>query len=104
MQPAGSRGAPVILPLVAVFGSLIVGLAVAVAEGGIAWLGALLLAGAAAGWLLLERRMVRGATGPDRPPGDASAGRRSRFLPTAAILVITVAAGVIIVGALGGFL
>src|SRR3954469_3992775 len=109
VEPAGYRGAPMLLPIVAVAGSVIVGLGAAAVEGGIAWIGALLLVGAALGWLALQMRMEgerepdTGA-GPQREPGDARAGRRARLLPVAAILLAAVVAGVVIVGALGGYL
>jgi hypothetical protein len=77
---------------------------VAATQGGIAWIGALLLLGAAVGWLLLERQMGRNGSGPGRAPGDTGAARRTRLLPTLVLVVVAVVAGVIIVGAVGGYL
>jgi hypothetical protein len=97
VEPAGDTGAPMLLPLVAVGGSLLVGIAAAALEGGIAWLGALLLAGAAVAWLLVRIRMSRAENGRRTPPHNP-------LVPTAAIVVVAVAAGVIIVGAIAGYL
>jgi hypothetical protein len=109
--PGGRTGAPATLPLVAVAGSLVIGLAAAIALGGIAWLGAAMLVGAALAWLLLVRHMDgrgedRGgrATGPERAIDDAGTGRRTRLLPTVIVVVGAVAAGVILVGAIAGYL
>jgi hypothetical protein len=97
IEPGGYIGAPMLLPLIAVAGSLILGIVVAAIEGGVAWLGALLLMGAAAAWALLQLRMIR-----------AERGHRIRshnpLIPTAAIVVVAVVAGVIIVGAIAGYL
>jgi hypothetical protein len=92
-EPAGFEGTPAILPIIAVAGSVLVGIAVAIFEGGIAWLGALLLVGASLAWLLIERRI---AHNDDRKPMP--------LLVTAILVVAAVVAGVIIVGAVGGFL
>src|SRR4051794_19429358 len=92
-EPAGFDGTPAILPAIAVAGSVIVGIAVAIVEGGIAWLGALLLVGASLGWLLIERGIARGAH-----------RRRMPLLVTAALVVAAGVAGVIIVGAVAGYL
>jgi hypothetical protein len=59
-----------VLPVFAVVASLLVAIAVAVFEGGIAWIGAALVLGASAGWLLIERRTAAGEhsdTSPRRP-------------------------------------
>ena len=78
--------------------------------GGEAWIGALLLVGSSVAWLLLQWRMAGGAeeqdeaaAGPRRRAGDSRAGRLTRLLPTVAIVVAAVVAGVIIVGALAGY-
>jgi hypothetical protein len=110
--PAGRTGAPAVLPIVAVAGSLVVGLAAAIAVGGIAWLGAAMLVGVSVAWLLLMRHMDgRGEerdggepSGPARSMKDAEKGRRSRLLPTAVLVVGAVVAGVILVGAMAGYL
>jgi hypothetical protein len=95
-QPSGTGGMPMLLPIVAVASSLLVAVAVAVFEGGIAWIGALLLLGASVGWLVLERRMAAG----ERTTGSP---RRS-VLVTLALVMAAVVAGVILVGAVGGYL
>jgi hypothetical protein len=95
-EPSGSGGMPMVLPVVAVAASLIVAIAAAVFEGGIASIGAALLLGASVGWLLIERRMAtaeRTDTPPQRP-----------VLVTLALVLAAVIAGVIIVGAVGGYL
>jgi membrane protein implicated in regulation of membrane protease activity len=108
--PSGDGGAPAILPVIAVAGSVVVGIAAAAAIGGIAWLGAAMLVAASLAWLLLVRHMDGqgeerdDASGPSRAPGDAAKGRRTRLLPTIAIVVTAVVAGVILVGAIGGYL
>jgi hypothetical protein len=105
--PAGDRGAPALLPIIAVAGSVIVGVAAAIAVGGwLAWLAAALLVGASLGWLGLVLYMDGrdDDAGPHRAAGDAQAGRRTRLLPVIALVVPAVAAGVILVGVIGGFL
>jgi membrane protein implicated in regulation of membrane protease activity len=57
---AGTRGTPMVLPIVAVASSALVAIAVAVWEGGIAWIGALLLLAVSLAWLLLMRRLASG--------------------------------------------
>jgi hypothetical protein len=95
-RPSGTWGMPMLLPIVAVASSLLVAVAVAVFGGGIAWIGALLLLGASVGWLVLERRMAA---------GERSTGSPQRsVLVTLALVMAAVVAGVIIVGALGGYL
>jgi hypothetical protein len=99
-EPAGDNGMPMILPFVAVFASVLVGLGAAIAEGGIAWVGAVVLIAAAAGWALLTRRIAGERAEQD---GDSiGAARGARLLPTVAIVVAAVVAGVIIVGAISG--
>jgi hypothetical protein len=86
-SPAGSdgdHGAPVLIPLLAVGASVIIGVIAAIALGGVAWLAALLLVGAAVGWLVLTRY-------PKLP----------LMVP---IVVLAVVGGVIIVGAIAGYL
>jgi len=81
--------------IVAVAGSLIVGIAVAIAEGGAAWLGALLLLGASSGGRPLSaasRVTARTAAPVARRSRDVGAGARGRRR------------GVIIVGVVGGYL
>jgi hypothetical protein len=118
MTPAGSpvgpsehRSAPMILPILAVVGSLIVGLGAAIALGGIAWLAAAMLISSGAAWGYLQLQIDGGdeteredAGGPHRRVGDARKGRRTRLLPTLAIVVVAVVAGVILVGAMAGYL
>jgi hypothetical protein len=103
-EPAGAGGMPMILPVLAVVASVAVGIGAAIATGGIAWVGAVLLIGASLAWLALMRAFAGDGGGPDRSPGDAGAARRSRMLPTIAIVVAAVAAGVMILGAIGGYL
>jgi hypothetical protein len=110
-EPAGLHGAPMLLPLIAVAGSLIVGLVAGIALGGIAWVGAALLVGAGVAWLWLQWRMDGraeegddAASGLSRRTGDSRQGRRTRLLPTMAIVVSAVVAGVVIVGAIAGYL
>ena len=97
-EPSGSGGLPMVLPVVAVAASLLVAIAVAVAvfEGGIAWIGAALLLAASIGWLLIERRTAAGEH-TDTPP-------RRPVLLTVALVLAAVIAGVIVVGAVGGYL
>jgi hypothetical protein len=105
--PAGQRRAPALLPVVAVVGSLAVGIAAPIGVGGIAWLGAALLVGASVAWLALVLQFGPGrdaAPGANRRTGDTAAPRRSRLAPTIAIVVAAVVAGVILVGAIGGYL
>jgi hypothetical protein len=99
-EPAGDGGMPMVIPLVAVFASVVVGLGAAIAVGGIAWVGAAVLIAAAIAWMLLERRIQGGRAEHD----DASIGapRGSRLLPTVAIVVAAVVAGVIMLGAISG--
>jgi hypothetical protein len=89
---------PMLLPNIAVVASFLVGVGAAIAEGGIAWIGALMLIGASLGWLLLVRQIAN--AGSEREGGKAPR-RRPRPLPTP---IITVVAGVIILGALAGYL
>jgi hypothetical protein len=103
-EPSGDGGMPMILPVLAVVASVVVGIGAAIATGGIAWVGAVLLIGASLAWLALMRAFARDGGGPDRAPGDAAAARRSRMLPTIAIVVAAVAAGVMILGAIAGYL
>jgi hypothetical protein len=110
-EPAGLKGAPMLLPVVAVAGSVAVALVAAVLVGGEAWIGAALLVGSGVAWLLLQRRVAgddeaRGdePSRPARRAGDSRRGRRTRLLPTMAIVVAAVVAGVIIVGAIAGYL
>jgi hypothetical protein len=91
--PSGERVAPTALPLIAVAGSVIVGLAAAIAIGGIAWVGALLLIVAAVAWALLVRQV-----------DDASRHPRKRLLPIVAVVIPGAVAVVIIVGAIAGYL
>jgi hypothetical protein len=91
--PSGQRVAPSLLPLIAVIGSVLIGLAAAIAIGGIAWIGALLLVVAAVGWALLTRQA-----------GDASRNPRGDLLPIVAVVIPGAVAVVIIVGAIAGYL
>jgi hypothetical protein len=91
--PSGERVAPTVLPVIAVAGSVIVGLAAAIAIGGIAWVGALLLVIAAVAWALLVRQV-----------DDASRHPRRRLLPIVAVVIPGAVAVVIIVGAIAGYL
>jgi hypothetical protein len=110
--PSGDAGAPALLPILAVAGSVLVGVGSAIAIGGWpAWLAAAMLVGASLGWLALVRHMDgrgeeegAGASGPDRRPGDDRGGRRKRLLPVIALVVPAVVAGVILVGLIGGYL
>jgi hypothetical protein len=85
--------APTVLPLIAVIGSVVVGLAAAIAIGGIAWVGAALLVVAAIAWALLTRQV-----------DDASAHPRKRMLPIVGVVILGAVAVVIIVGAIAGYL
>jgi lysylphosphatidylglycerol synthetase-like protein (DUF2156 family) len=91
--PSGDRVAPTVLPLIAVIGSVVVGLAAAIAIGGIAWVGAALLVVAAIAWALLTRQV-----------DDASAHPRKRMLPIVGVVILGAVAVVIIVGAIAGYL
>jgi hypothetical protein len=91
--PSGDRVAPTVLPLIAVAGSVIVGLAAAIAIGGIAWVGAVLLVVAAVAWALLVRQV-----------DDASRHPRRRLLPIVAVVIPGAVAVVVIVGAIAGYL
>jgi hypothetical protein len=111
VEPAGPRGAPALLPILAVAGSVVVGVVVALLLGGIAWVAAALLVASSLGWLLLQRTMAGaaddrhdGGGGPDREPGDTRKGQRRRLVPTMAVVVGAVVAGVILVGRLAGYL
>lgn len=111
-EPAGLRGAPLLLPILAVAGSVVVGVVIAIFAGGAAWIGAGLLVASSVAWLLLQMHMAGqaeedDATGdgrPDRTVGDSATGRRTLLLPTVAIVTAAVIAGVIIIGAIGGYL
>jgi hypothetical protein len=110
VEPSTHRGAPALLPIAAVGGSLAVGIGAAIALGGLAWVGAAVLVGASLVWLMLVRQFdATGETQTDesrvgRQPGDDAAGRRRRLLPTVAVVVAAVVGGVILVGAIGGYL
>src|SRR3954453_21896074 len=111
VEPSEHSGAPMILPILAVAGSLIVGLGAAIALGGIAWLAAAMLIASSAAWGYLQLQIDGGgeteredAGGPRRRVGDSRKGRRTRLLPTLAIVVVAVVAGVILVGAIAGYL
>jgi hypothetical protein len=100
-KPAGSSGAPVVLPLVAVGGSLVLGIVVAAIVGGAGWIGAGLLAGSALGWLALWLRLP--GERPEREGADRESSRA--LLPVTAVIVgAALLAGVIIVGAIAGYL
>jgi hypothetical protein len=94
-EPSGTGGLPAVIPVVAVAASLVVGIGAAIAEGGIAWIGALLLLVASLGWLFLARHIAAAADGESR---------RAPIVVTLALVVAAVVAGVVIVGALGDFL
>src|SRR4051812_350325 len=111
VEPSEHRSAPMILPIIAVAGSVLVAVGAAIALGGIAWLGAAILVATGLAWLYLQLRIDGGgeaqredAGGPRRRVGDARRGRRTRLLPTVAIVVGAVVAGVILVGAMAGYL
>jgi hypothetical protein len=111
VEPSHQRSAPMILPILAVAGSVIVGVGAAIALGGIAWLAAAMLVASGAAWWYLQLRIDGGgeteredAGGPGRSVGDSGAGRRTRLVPTIAIVVGAVVAGVILVGAMAGYL
>jgi hypothetical protein len=108
VEPAGPQGAPAALPLIAVAGSVVLGVGAALLLGGIAWVAAALLVAAGVGWLVLQRTMAggddEGGGGPAREPGDTRKAQRRRLVPTMAIVVGAVVAGVILVGRLAGYL
>ena len=117
ITPAGSpvgpaeNGAPAVLPIAAVVGSVLVAVGVAIGLGGVAWLLPAIVAAAALRWLALvggmsgKRDTEQGdAAGTDRKVGDSRTGRRRRLLPTAVVLVGAVVAGVIVVGLVAGYL
>jgi hypothetical protein len=99
VEPSSAGGPPGLLVAVAVGASLLVGIVVAAVTGGAAWLGVVLLLGSALAWAALWRW-----TPGDAHPGP-SASHSRRLLPATAILVaVAVIAGVIIVGAVAGYL
>ena len=95
---------PRLLAIVAVAGSLALGIAAAAVFGGVAWIGALLLLGAAIGWSLLDLEAAGDGVSQEQRFDDDAAGRRKRLIPTLVIVAAAVAAGVIVVGALAGYL
>lgn len=102
--PSETGIAPLALPILVVAGSLAVGIVAAANFGGVAWIGALLLLGAAVGWSLLEIEVARDGKRDERAfEGDAAASR-TRLIPTLVVVAAVVASGVIIVGALVGYL
>jgi hypothetical protein len=111
-SPVGpaERGAPAALPIVAVAGSLLAAIVVAIVLGGDAWVLAVGVAAVSAGWIVLTRRMAGdraeqdGDAGGDRTVEDVSAARRRRLVLTALALVTAVVAGVIVVGRVAGLL
>ncbi len=103
-EPSGTGVAPLALPILAVTGSLALGIVAAARLGGVAWIGALLLLGAAVGWSLLEIEIARDGKRSDRWNEDGAAGGRRWLIPIVVIAAAVVAAGVIIVGALAGYL
>jgi hypothetical protein len=110
VEPSDHRSMPMILPTVAVVGSVVVGVGAAVALGGIAWLAAAVLIASSLAWLYMQLRMEGGreteredAGGPERGVGDSREGRRTHLLPTIAVVVGAVVAGVILVGAMAGY-
>jgi hypothetical protein len=110
--PSGDTGVPMLLPILAVAGSLIMSVVAAIALGGKAWLAAALMVGSSLAWLALVRHMDSDGEehpgerppGPDRQPRDSSKGRRTRLLPTVVIVAAAVMAGVILVGETAGYL
>jgi hypothetical protein len=110
VEPSEHQSLPMILPVVAVVGSVVVGVGAAIALGGIAWLAAAMLIASGLAWVYLQLRLKGGsererdAEGPGRAVGDTRKGRRTRLLPTLAIVVGVVVAGVILVGAMAGYL
>lgn len=104
LGPSRTLGAPPALPILAVAGSLALGIVAAEMFGGVAWIGALLLLGAAVAWSLLEVEIAHDERGPERAFGDDFAGHRRRLIPTVVAVVAAVVAGVIVVGALAGYL
>jgi hypothetical protein len=110
VEPSDHRSTPMILPIVAVVGSVVVGVGAAVALGGIAWLAAAVLIANSLAWLYMQLRMEGGreteredAGGPERGVGDPREGRRTHLLPTIAVVMGAVVAGVILVGAMAGY-
>ncbi len=102
--PTATRVALLALPILAVAGSLALGVVAAAIFGGVAWIGALLLLGAAVAWSLLEVETNRNGGGHERAFSDDAAGRRGRLIPTIVIVGAAVVAGVIVVGAVAGYL
>ena len=98
-EPSGVEGPPLVLSLVAVGSSLLVGAIVAVLLGGVAWLGAALLTGAAIGWTLLWTRMDSHER--KRHGGPVDGGQI--LIPAFTIVCAAVSAGVLIVGAIAGY-
>jgi hypothetical protein len=87
-------------PIIAVAASLALGVVAAAVFGGVAWIGALLVLGAAVGWALLEPALMR-----DGSPFAADAiGRGRPLIPAALIVAAMIAAGVIVIGTLAGYL
>jgi hypothetical protein len=91
------------LVILSVAGSLGLGIVAAAIFGGVAWIGALLLLGAAVGWSLLEFEAARDGSAHERGFGADSTGRRRRLIPTAVVAGAGVVAGVIVVAALAGY-
>jgi prolipoprotein diacylglyceryltransferase len=85
-----------VLPVVAVASSALVAIAVAVWEGGTAWIGALVLLAVNLAWRLLMRRLANGERRDD--------ARKLPALVTLVLVVAAVIAGVVLVGAIGGYL
>jgi membrane protein implicated in regulation of membrane protease activity len=111
VEPSEHRSAPAVLPVAAVVGSVVVSLGAAIAIGGVAWVAAAIMVAVSVAWLLLQWRMDgRAESDPDttarseRQIGDTRAGHRDLLLPTTLIVVGAVIAGVVLVGALGGYL
>ena len=108
VEPSDHTAAPIVLSIAAVGGSLLVGIGGAIVLGGAAWVAAAVMLAVSIAWLLLQLLMNgrddAGSGGPERHIGDARAGRRSRLLPTIAIVVPAVIAGVILAGLLSGHL
>ena len=103
-ESSPNRVAPLAFPILAVAGSLALGIVAAASFGGTAWIGAMLLMGAAIGWSLLEVEVTRGGAPHERDFGEDAAGRRWWLVPTLVIIAALVAAGVIVVGVLAGYL
>jgi hypothetical protein len=91
-------------PILAVAASLALGVVAETIFGGVAWIGALLLLGAAVGWSLLEPMLVRDGTPLVHAFAELATGRRRRLIPVALIAAAVVAAGVIVIGTLAGYL